>query len=433
MNLSDLALAAQNATPSVQVAAFTRWVGTGRKLTDTGRLTLADARHLVSMLDTGDEMDRTIGDRTYRTRSSEDLPALTVIATWAKAAGLVRTQNGRLVAVKKNAALLNRPLDLWCALFDAFDEIGDALCPARWLVSLVKAAFPEGVAAIFAGLARNQGSLTLAEAGEQVWQTLSRRFRLDDAEEWELDELRQRTNDDVSLVIGTLVALGALDAEGPVVSISPLGDWALRRPYTISKASEPVASLTVILEGIEPRIWRRVLVPSKIRLDRLHDVIQAAMGWQNYHLHVFISGDDTYGQRDDDDDFELGHRDERGARLDHLLRVVGDSMHYEYDFGDGWGHDIVLEDLLPVEADRRYPVCLDGERACPPEDCGGAPGYAELIQAIADPRHPDHKQLRASLDRRGYVAYDPARFDASEANARLDSVIRSRPVWGGRQ
>ena len=112
-------------------------------------------------------------------------------------------------------------------------------------------------------------------------------------------------------------------------------------------------------------------MPSKIRLDRLHRLIQAAMGWQDYHLHVFNHETGQYGIAEP----ELQHRDERKTTLYDLASREGDSLEYEYDFGDGWEHEILLERLAPAEPDRQYPICAAGARACPPEDCGGPYGY----------------------------------------------------------
>jgi hypothetical protein len=228
----------------------------------------------------------------------------------------------------------------------------------------------------------------------------------------------------VRLTVDNLVLLGALALDKRfTVSVTPLGEWAMRRPYTVSKAGEPVAALTVTLLDTQPPIWRHVLVPAHIRLDRLHDVIQAAMGWQDSHLHVFSRGADRYGLPDDEAPDE---QDERAVSLDALLVKEGDSMLYEYDFGDGWEHDITLDELLTATADGSYPRCVGGERACPPEDCGGTSGYEELIETLADRKHPDHKDMREWMGMAKGATFDPARFDLAEANARLDAAVRVR-------
>src|SRR6266511_5197360 len=135
-------------TPSEEslrrLQAFTRWVGAGRKLTQTGRITLADARELVGLLGTGDVIDPKIGDRVFRTSSSEELRGITAVAEWAKAAGLVRVTGGKLVPVKKQAGLLQRPLELWGRMLEAFPRVGEALCPPGWGGSLLRENFQEG-------------------------------------------------------------------------------------------------------------------------------------------------------------------------------------------------------------------------------------------------------------------------------------------------
>lgn len=426
-SMDDLLAQARAATVVDQVTTLTRWVGPGRKLTDAGRLTLADARELVALLGTGDEMDRVIGDRTFRTRSSEDLSELTIIVTWAKAAGFLRAQQGRLVPVKKNAARLDRPVEVWCALFESFDRLGEAIYPPNWFVSLFSTAFDDGVAWLFDRLARSGGSMTLADAGEDAWQTLSPRFRLDALSDPQRSHVREQTDRDVSRAVDLLVALGALRRDEPgAVSLTPLAHWAVRRPYTIAKVGQPVAVLRVTLVDSQPPIWRRLLVPANIRLDRLHDVIQAAMGWEDYHLHAFTDGTDRYGRLDDDDDAELGHRDERAVPLSRILGPNTGPLRYEYDFGDSWEHDIVLEAVVAATAEDRYPSCVAGERAGPPEDCGGIGGYEELQRALADPHHPDHEHLREWVGLPDGVTWDAAGLDLAKANARIDAAIQAR-------
>lgn len=152
-----------------------------------------------------------------------------------------------------------------------------------------------------------------------------------------------------------------------------------------------VYTLVVTLEGIEPPIWRRLRVSSDLTLAQLHDVLQIAMGWTNSHLHQFHIGDERYATPtpfDDDDD--EGASDDRKTRL---RDVTAKRWAYEYDFGDGWEHSIVVEEsdaeTLPVAA-----LCVAGARACPPEDCGGVGGYEELLEVLADPAHEQYKELR---------------------------------------
>lgn len=170
-----------------------------------------------------------------------------------------------------------------------------------------------------------------------------------------------------------------------------------------------------LLRITKPPIWRRLLVPADIRLDRFHEVIQAAMGWEDYHMHVFSHGSVEYGTPDP----ELCHRDERRATLDHLLGEAGDRIRYTYDFGDDWEHEIALEDVLAADPDVHYPICLSGKSACPPEDCGGAWGYEHLRGVLADPAHEQHQDMLEWLELETAAEFDPASFDIDEVNEAL--------------
>ena len=154
-------------------------------------------------------------------------------------------------------------------------------------------------------------------------------------------------------------------------------------------AGESVLQLKVSLVGTsDPPVWRRVLVPARMRLDRLHDVIQAAMGWEDYHLHAFTAGDVDYGPPDPDGppDPELGHRDERRTAVGDVIGERRDRMRYVYDFGDHWRHDVVVEKVLTAEPGSRYPICLTGKGRCPPEDCGGGTGSSARRSPIRPTR-----------------------------------------------
>jgi hypothetical protein len=169
------------------------------------------------------------------------------------------------------------------------------------------------------------------------------------------------------------------------------------------------------LIGIEPVIWRRVLVRSNTKLDRLHQIIQVAMGWQNCHLHQFIVRGKTYGQLDPDLDDESWPETE--VSIDALLIDEGQSLVYEYDFGDGWEHRVTLEKILSSAGERVLPHCVDGQRACPPEDVGGPHGYEEFLRAYLNGQHPDHEQM---VDWAG-VEFEPAQFDIEGVNTILSA------------
>jgi hypothetical protein len=180
-----------------------------------------------------------------------------------------------------------------------------------------------------------------------------------------------------------------------------------------------VFQLKVTLLDTKPPIWRRVLVDGSSTLDQVHEVIQAAFGWWNYHLHEFEVGRNRYGVPDPDEDWGAPPRDERRTRLA-AIAGEGSSFRYTYDFGDGWDHRVVVEGLLPPSADTATPACIGGRRACPPEDCGGTWGYRELLEILADPTHPEHGERREWLGRPfDPDAFDPREFDDNLRNGRL--------------
>lgn len=187
----------------------------------------------------------------------------------------------------------------------------------------------------------------------------------------------------------------------------------------MAKAKQPESSaiyqLKVTLKGLRPPIWRRLQVPSDFTLGQLHDVLQIAMGWTDSHLHQFIIGRTYYSQPD----YELeGVEDENKVRLDRVARAEKAKFVYEYDFGDSWQHDIVVEKILPREEGVRYPICIAGKRAGPPEDCGGIWGYADLLEIIQDPEHEEYEDMMEWLG----GELDPEAFDLEEVNRKLRRI-----------
>ena len=188
---------------------------------------------------------------------------------------------------------------------------------------------------------------------------------------------------------------------------------------------ERLYQFKITLLDFEPMIWRRIQVKS-CTLDKLHEHIQTAMGWTNSHLHEFQINSERYGDPEllddgfaDDDPFI----DSTCIKLHEVVPKSGDRLtfEYEYDFGDGWKHEIVFEGCLKTEKGLRYPVCLEGENACPPEDVGGVGGYAEYLEAIADPTHEQHDDM---IQWRG--KFDPTLFDAEKATKKMR---RGLPDW----
>lgn len=179
--------------------------------------------------------------------------------------------------------------------------------------------------------------------------------------------------------------------------------------------------LKVTLLDLRPAIWRRLLVPATIKLPKLHTVLQLAFGWTNSHLHAFRLAEDSYEANPPKDGLaelfgsDSQRHDERKFRLCDLLHAPEDWLIYEYDFGDGWQHDVFVEKLLPGTTTKAV-TCLAGARAGPPDDCGGPPGYYHLLKAIADPQHPEHHHL---VDWLG-DPYDPKAFSIDSLNETLN-------------
>ncbi len=183
------------------------------------------------------------------------------------------------------------------------------------------------------------------------------------------------------------------------------------------KTAPAILQLHIELRGSKPKIWRRVLVPETISLLKLHLVIQAVFGWGHSHLHEFIAGDgERYGTVDPDYD-EPGSVSSEKTRLTTALRRS--TLSYVYDFGDNWDHRIKVEKTFAPDPLLTLPFCVGGGGATPPEDCGGMPGYADFVQAMADPQHPEHADLARWV---GAPTWDPASFDSIEVNARLAEI-----------
>jgi hypothetical protein len=176
-------------------------------------------------------------------------------------------------------------------------------------------------------------------------------------------------------------------------------------------AGTSVVSLKVTLRGTRPPVWRRLLVPGAMTLGDLHQAIQAAMGWEDDHLHAFDIGGRQYGDRRTTDDVA----DENRLTLDGVLKSGVTRFGYTYDFGDDWEHSVAIEKTLPAAEGRAYPACIAGKRSCPPEDCGGVWGYQELLEILADPAHPERAERLEWLGEE----FDPDDFTVELADAAL--------------
>jgi hypothetical protein len=198
-----------------------------------------------------------------------------------------------------------------------------------------------------------------------------------------------------------------------------LGDETPLARRTAPKAGSLLYQFKVTLLDIKPAIWRRIRVPDGALAD-LHEYIQAAFGWWNYHLHQFHIDGERYGPATPDDmDFGLEMRDEAEVTLGKLITKSGRKPRwvYEYDFGDGWRHEVVFEGFPPADPKAKYPQCVEGERACPPEDCGGPWGYAGYLAAIRDLKHEQHDEMLEWRE-----PFDPEAFDAKKATREMRKV-----------
>ncbi|HID53584.1 MAG TPA: plasmid pRiA4b ORF-3 family protein [Anaerolineae bacterium] len=187
--------------------------------------------------------------------------------------------------------------------------------------------------------------------------------------------------------------------------------------------SETIYQLKVTLKEIQPPIWRRFQVRSDITFRELHKTLQVVMGWWNSHLHLFQVGPLTITDEETLAEWGEAGIPDNVARLDVYVPQEGTTFNYEYDFGDGWQHELLLEKILPVEETAVYPRCLAGERACPPEDCGGVWGYEEFLAAIQDPEHPEHDSYREWAG----DPFDPEAFDLEK----VTQQFREGVYWQG--
>jgi len=179
-----------------------------------------------------------------------------------------------------------------------------------------------------------------------------------------------------------------------------------------------IYQLKITLRDFRPPIWRRVLVPGMFTLHKLHQVIQIAMGWSDSHLHRFLVDGIYYSAPYPDSDWQdTDDEDSRRITLGQIASL-NRKFKYEYDFGDGWEHEIVVEKVLLPEPGAMYPQCLKGKGACPPEDVGGVGGYANFLEAIRDPNHAEHQMYVEWIG----GEFDPTAFDLAATNQALQRV-----------
>ena len=180
-------------------------------------------------------------------------------------------------------------------------------------------------------------------------------------------------------------------------------------------AHNVIVQIKVKLLGVsKPPVWRQLQLRADTRLDQLHEILQAALGWENYHMHVFSFGEEEFGVPDS----ELGFSDERRVTLGELIDV-GARFRYTYDFGDDWQHEILVEYLLDPDPDVHYPILVAAKGACPPEDCGSAWGYANLKEILADPSHDEHQEMLEWLGLNDASEFDPTAVPTQDIDYEL--------------
>jgi pRiA4b ORF-3-like protein len=385
-----------------------RWllarVGDGIRLTSAGYLPPAIVTETMRSL--GWE-DRWIGKHN---REDQTLPVL-LLRDSARRFGLLRTARGVLLRTVAGRRLTDDPIGLWWHLAERLPLArGEAERVAGVLYLL----------AVAAGRSRPQ--LLVAEAlGGLGWAVRSTGRPPDEQDAVALTRDTATVLDRLGLPEGRRRA-GRQPGPG-AVQLARAALLGNRAPEPAPASAGPPASgrrdeaveLTVVLRDTEPPVWRRLLVPASLTLRQLHAVLQTAMGWQDAHLHLFEVAGVRYGDVEDVPD-PLG--DEETTTVGDAAAVTRD-FRYEYDFGDGWEHDVRIGQRL-TSVGSGTPRCLDGARACPPEDCGGAPGYERLLGVLADPADPERPELVEWLG----GEFDPDAFDAAATSELLELYDR---------
>jgi hypothetical protein len=363
------------------------------------------------------------------TQTSSQLPELSLTLTWAQQAGVVRKVHGKLgeTTTWKKAS----PEERFRRAAQALVSIGplQARHSRTWgifheVFAVVDSTFPS----LLMRLA--DGPMSFEDAVDQLHDDMQRRYIWSG---WLEDpaSLRQEMHNDLRTTVTLLVTagIGATDEEG-LITLTPAGSWVIpelklpsRAPLVYSPVvspSETVHELRVTLDVVTPAVWRDFVLPSGASLASLHRALQAVMGWEGYHLHEFNIEGRRYGV-DDGESWDEPPLDERQHRLRELLDA-GATFQYTYDFGDGWDHTIEVRAVRPAFPAEVVPRCTDGARACPPEDVGGFPGYAEMLASLGDPSHDERERYLEWLG----GPFDPDRLDLDRVNDRL------RELAGGR-
>jgi Plasmid pRiA4b ORF-3-like protein len=221
-----------------------------------------------------------------------------------------------------------------------------------------------------------------------------------------------------------LVATKLMDCLRANIVMPDLRPVKMTRP-TKAKPADTVYQFKITLQESHPPIWRRIQVQD-CTLDKLHEHIQTAMGWTNSHLHHFRIEEQLYGDPDlmQENFEEMEYEDSTTMKISDILPRTGKRFRfqYEYDFGDSWYHEVLFEGVVQAESKVKYPLCLEGARACPPEDCGGFWGYADFVEAIQNTDHEQHEELLEWVGGR----FDPEAFDPAKATK---AMRKGLPDW----
>jgi len=206
-----------------------------------------------------------------------------------------------------------------------------------------------------------------------------------------------------------------------------IADHPVALPTTTKKLkpADAVYQFKITLLGAKPPIWRRIQVKD-CTLDKLHEHIQTAMGWSNSHLHRFQIGEKRFADPMlmEEDMEEFGYKDSTTTKISEILPKTHKrfSFVYDYDFGDSWEHEVLFEGVVQPDSKVKYPLCLEGARACPPEDCGGVWSYADFLEAIHNKKHERHKELLEWIGGR----FDSEDFDPTAATK---AMVKGLPDW----
>lgn len=397
-------------TPDGVVAPYLwllKRVGDGLRLTQAGYLPMAVVAEALRALGADDLQ---LGPRLRE----EYTPVISLRET-AQRMGLLRKNRGQLLVTKLGRRQVDDPASLWWHLAS---RLPDGRSEPEWqagaLYLLTVAAGHPREPALLA-----QGMSILGWVGADSWSPLSP----DDAFNAAMDtrlmfyrlgllplESYRGEPELPPLESGVRLARAAL--------LGPADQSSVPAPLPVPEkaTAQQAARLTLTLSNIEPAIWRRLVVPESLTLRELHEVIQTAMGWQGYHLHLFDLGGVLYGDVEDIEGRPLG--DEQSFTVGQAADQVTE-FRYEYDFGDGWDHDIRVEQRITTSGPVA-PQVLDGARACPPEDCGGPWGYEHLLEVLADPSHEEHN----TMSQWAGVEFDSEAFDVAQTNANLELIDR---------